>query len=262
MKSDFHEKRQRRLDRAEELAAKNEKLAESNFQTSSNLASQIPFGQPILIGHHSEGKHRRHIAKVTNLMDKGVESLKKSEYYADKADAIKNNRSISSDDPDSIEKLKQKLGILETKQEMYLKINKIVKNKKISSDQKKAQLMSDVNLKETTADQVLEPDHCGRIGIPDYITTNNRANMTRIRKRIEQLEKISAIPNQTFEFDGGSIVVDTDDNRVKIIFDSKPDESIRIEMRRNGFHWAPSQKAWIRLISDRAIYLAKQIVKI
>ncbi|MGD9886187.1 MAG: DUF3560 domain-containing protein [Reyranella sp.] len=28
------------------------------------LAQQIPLGQPILIGHHSERGHRRHIAKI------------------------------------------------------------------------------------------------------------------------------------------------------------------------------------------------------
>lgn len=41
----------------------------------------IPMGQPILVGHHSEGYHRRHIGRMNSNMEKGLEELKKAEYY-------------------------------------------------------------------------------------------------------------------------------------------------------------------------------------
>jgi len=69
----------------------------------------MPFGQPILVGHHSEARHRREIARSHSQMDKCVELSNKSEYYANKADATKNNNAISSDNPEAIDLLREKL---------------------------------------------------------------------------------------------------------------------------------------------------------
>lgn len=41
----------------------------------------IPFGQPILIGHHSERGHRKTIERADNAMRKSIEENKKAEDY-------------------------------------------------------------------------------------------------------------------------------------------------------------------------------------
>lgn len=42
------------------------------------LGDMIPFGQPILVGHHSEKRHRSHLNKIDTNMRKGVEAHKES----------------------------------------------------------------------------------------------------------------------------------------------------------------------------------------
>ena len=62
----FEEKRAARIQRLIERA--NKKEAESNFrfEKAHNMASVIPFGQPILVGHHSERRDRNYRNKIHN----------------------------------------------------------------------------------------------------------------------------------------------------------------------------------------------------
>lgn len=55
------------------------------FERSNNAVKDIPFGQPILIGHHSEGKHRAALKKSWAAMDKSVEEMHKAESHESKA---------------------------------------------------------------------------------------------------------------------------------------------------------------------------------
>ncbi len=70
-------------------------------------------GQQILVGHHSEKRHRRLIEKANNDIKKSIELSDKSQYYEDKARSAENNNAIYNDDPEAISKLKDKLERLE-----------------------------------------------------------------------------------------------------------------------------------------------------
>lgn len=52
----------------------------------SERATGIPLGQPILVGHHSEKRHRRAIEKADNAMRKSVEETEKAEAYNRRAE--------------------------------------------------------------------------------------------------------------------------------------------------------------------------------
>ena len=63
-------------DRRDALTAKAERHATQStehYQRSHDLAQLIPFGQPILVGHHSEAGHRRDLARIHRHMDKSCE---------------------------------------------------------------------------------------------------------------------------------------------------------------------------------------------
>jgi len=259
MKSNYEERRAARLEAYQTLAAKNDQLANNLFEHSNSLASVIPLGQPILVGHHSEGRHRRHIEKIHNSMDKGVEASKKAKYYEGKADAILNDKSIHSDDPNATEKLEEKLVRLQKTQELYKQINKAIKTGKTQIEQ--VDHLAAIGVANNIAIRLLTPDFCGRIGIPSYKLTNNNANINTIKKRLKTIEKTQAIPNQTIEHEGITIEVSQDDNRVKIFFPGKPEEEKRKELKSYGFHWSPSEGAWMRMLSDTALYYAKKIVE-
>lgn len=70
---------------------------ESNraYQNAKRISSYIPFGQPILVGHHSEKRHRSDISKIDNSMRKSVELDKKASYYSDKSDTAEMTASQS-----------------------------------------------------------------------------------------------------------------------------------------------------------------------
>ena len=52
-----------------------------------------------------------------------------------------------------------------------------------------------------------------------------------------------------------------EENRVQIIFDGKPDAEARAALKQSGFHWAPSQGAWQRMLNQNGIYAAKQVTE-
>lgn len=56
-------------------------------------------------------------------MEKSVEAGKKAEYYEAKAEAAENNQAISSDDPEAIQKLMDKLERLSGEQSYKKRVN-------------------------------------------------------------------------------------------------------------------------------------------
>ena len=76
----------------------------------SESATGIPFGQPILVGHHSEKRHRRTIEKAHRAMDKCLEESKKAEEHESRSKYWKNKANeINLSMPESIEFFKFKL---------------------------------------------------------------------------------------------------------------------------------------------------------
>lgn len=80
------------VDRAEERAERFEgykenrtKDAEQASEGVKQLADGIPFGQPILIGHHSEKRARKDAEKIENGMRKAVKMWETASYWQDRA---------------------------------------------------------------------------------------------------------------------------------------------------------------------------------
>ncbi|MBV9690884.1 MAG: DUF3560 domain-containing protein [Ktedonobacteraceae bacterium] len=70
-------------DRADKAAGR----AAAARQKADSIANMIPFGQPILVGHHSERRHRRDLDKITRNMQKTIEEGKKAQRLQDRAEA-------------------------------------------------------------------------------------------------------------------------------------------------------------------------------
>jgi hypothetical protein len=74
-----------RTARAEELAQRHTQRAERaateadvRFGRAHQIGDMIPMGQPILVGHHSEGRHRRDLARIDTNMRAGMEAQQRS----------------------------------------------------------------------------------------------------------------------------------------------------------------------------------------
>jgi hypothetical protein len=100
------------MERRQEWAAKAEQRAEARFSSAHRLVEGIPFGQPILVGHHSEGRHRRTIDRMASHMTKGCEETSLAERHVSKAGGLADqlDRSIFSDDADAISAIEARIA--------------------------------------------------------------------------------------------------------------------------------------------------------
>ncbi len=113
------ERKEARLARRLEWAASRDRKAAAGFSRAASIADGSPFGQPILVGHHSEGHARRDQARIKSGMRAGVESQDMAAHHRSKAAGIADQleRSIFSDDPDAPERLRERIAVLEADRE-------------------------------------------------------------------------------------------------------------------------------------------------
>lgn len=91
---------------------------------------------------------------------------------------------------------------------------------------------------------------------PSWELSNNSANLRRTRARIDKLKREKETPkSETCRAVNGescTVVENTDIMRLQIIFDDKPEEETRSQLKTNGFRWSPKNKAWQRQLTDNA----------
>src|ERR1700748_1914830 len=96
----------------QECAEKVRAEAERAFAREHAIGSVIPMGQPILVGHHSERRHRRDSDRMHALATKGVELTKHADDLERRARSAASSTAISSDDPEAVRKLREKADAL------------------------------------------------------------------------------------------------------------------------------------------------------
>ncbi len=111
----------RLADRADALDAKSTRLATAAdvaFGRAKAIGDMIPFGQPILVGHHSERRHRKDITRIDSAMGAGVEAYRESVEAGRRADASRANQTHHESGPVTvrrIERLETELRDIERK---------------------------------------------------------------------------------------------------------------------------------------------------
>ena len=270
----YEERQEARRERYEELAAKNEARSNVFYSEARRVGSHIPFGQPILVGHHSEGRARRDAARITRNMGQSVEAGNKAEYYRRKADSV-GKGGISSDDPAALKKLREKLEGMERGHTFMKTINKAWRAAgKPESDNLEGweKVAEHPAVKALDFDKIDElrkrqanPWFSGRAPFPAYSLSNNTANMKRVKDRIAALERAAAAPeaedvNGTIEGMEYTLHENTELNRIQILFDGKPPAEVRAVLKKNGFRFAPSQKAWQRHLNANGRNAARRVL--
>lgn len=252
----YEQKQQARRERLLDASAAADKRSELAFGASREATAGIVFGQPILVGHHSERRHRRAIERSDGAMRRCVDESERAKELARRADAV-GTGGISSDDPDAINKLRAELEELSANQEKMKAANKAIRAGKTPDKQIPA--LVTLGFSEDAAQGLIKGDFCGRVGFPSYKLSNNNANMKRIGDRIEQLERLrqrAPVEAQTEDY---TYREDQDENRVMFIFDGKPSKDIRALLNRHAFKWSPSREAWVRQLTGNAIYAGRQV---
>lgn len=121
------------------------------------------------------------------------------------------------------------------------------------------------NLTDEQADRLTDPHDFGmRLygkPYPDYELTSLRGKIKRLEARLAELDKLQATPTASHEVNGVQIVENTTDNRLRLIFPDKPDDTTRALLKSYGFRWSPRASAWQRQLTPNARYAAKQILQ-
>lgn len=252
--NDYEAKLEARRERYEEKAEQLRAEAKRLHQRAHEMADVIPFGQPILVGHYSEGRDRRYRERIHNTFGKAFATMDKANHYEQKAASV-GTGGISSDDPDAVVKLKEKLESLQRNHEWMKNVNAAIRKGKTPDKQIPALVA--LGMTEAEAQELLKPDYCGRIGIAPYSLQNNNANIRRVEQRIRELER-AAERNVTVEREGSGYTYreDADENRVMFLFDGKPEEATRKLLKAYGFKWSPTRTAWVRMLNNAGRYAA------
>lgn len=162
---------------------------------------------------------------------------------------------ISADDPAAIEKLQKKLDGLERSQLIMKEVNAYYrKHGKLDG----CALLSPDQIEKLKASMASSWRSDPR-PFESYQLTNNNAEIRRVKARIEQLSKQAQQEFSGWEFDGGRVEMNREDNRLQVFFDGKPDADTRAELKSSGFRWAPSVGAWQRQLTDNAIRAADRL---
>jgi Domain of unknown function (DUF3560) len=243
-----------RKQRLEDLAAANKDKSNALFNGSRTAVAGIPLGQPILVGHHSEGRHRRDLARSESKMRLSIEADNKAAYYTQRAAAV-GTGGISSDDPEAIQKLKKELADCESSQERMKAANAAIRKHKTPDKQIPALVA--LGIPEAVASELIKPDYARRIGFASYQLSNNNANMRRIALRIKELEKAAERVDVEVANEHYTYREDTEENRVMIIFPAKPSEAARDILKAHAFKWSPTRGASVRHLNNAGIYAAK-----
>jgi len=91
--------RQRAEDRADRMAgyaANATARSDAAYERARQIGDRIPFGQPILVGHHSERGHRADLRRIDRAMRTSVEEAAKAEHYERRAEL--NDRKAEGDE--------------------------------------------------------------------------------------------------------------------------------------------------------------------
>jgi hypothetical protein len=232
-KEEYEAKRTARYERLLAAAEKAEREGQSRRDHAHQMAECIPFGQPILVGHYSEGRDRNFRARIDNNFRKGYELAKQAEEYRSRAASIEANTSIFSDDPEAVEKLDSKLETLLARQAKYKAINsahaKYLKNPasldtcELSEAEKK--LIRDWKPAYSFEVHPIQP----------YQLSNLSANIRTAKKRAEIVEKKQSIPDKDETIGAVKIEWRASENRIRIDFGKRvPLETYKL-LKRHGY---------------------------
>jgi hypothetical protein len=240
--SNYKEMREAKQARYQELAEKNRELADEQFKEAIKMGEVIPFGQPILVGHHSEKGDRNYRKKIDNKMRKSFETNDKAKHYESKAKSMGHSRAISRDDPEAVTKLKAKI-------EVEKKTHAAAKSKRKDFRDRKVELIKELGDREYHLKYYLLEAHM----------TGATAEIKRCEGRISEIQALEKIPDIDETING--IRLYTEEARIRIDFGFKPEEETRTKLKRHNFKWSPYNQVWQNFIKQNNIDFARELLQ-
>jgi hypothetical protein len=240
------ERLERRLALRLEWAQKRSAEADARYRAARRSIEHIPPGQPILVGHHSERHHRADLARHDSNMRAACAASDMRDKHVSRADGIEAQleNSIFSDDEDAIERLQEKLAALEERRELIKRINAAWRKAKRPASNDDAGWGSVAALvgipleSRIIAEGRRNQIYCwSKSPFAPYVSQNLGGNITRCRKRIDEVKRRNAVAAKA-EASGGLVIARSSDNQyTSITFSEKPERAVLDALKSAGFYW-------------------------
>jgi len=233
------ERLERKIERRQEWANKAEARSNAAFNTAHRIADAIPFGQPILVGHHSERHARRDAERIDNNMRKGCENADLAKYHESKADGLQAqlDRSIYSDDHDAIAALEQRIAEREAERERMKLVNKLYKKADIAGLK-----AIGIDYEQLKAKLAAAGSYWGSAPHLPYELQNLGARITADKKRLEVIKAQHDRAAKAEESPNGVTLEQCSGGYVRVTFAEKPEREILTALKTAGFWW--SKGSW------------------
>lgn len=254
----YEQKQEAKRERLERAAERAREEAKARFERADAAVAGIPMGQPILVGHHSEKRHRGHLARVDRALSKGFRLLDEAAKVAQRAASV-GDGGISSDDPDAVAKLAEKRSDLEVLRDGMKAANAHWRK---YGTLEGAPISADVLAKaeKNIAFQLHWYPNRKPAPFESFTLTNLGAKIRDAAKRAERIVTVQAMDATTETVNGCTITVDPDENRVRLTFPARLDRDAYKAVRSYGWLWSPSRDAFVRKIGN-ALYSARLLAE-
>jgi hypothetical protein len=181
----YRERREARAERLREWATKREARAEQAAASVDALASLIPLGQPILRGHHSQGRAERDRDRIVNGTHRVVEHSTKAREFTNRAANIEAaaEHAIYSDDADAITRLTERIAGLESERDTIKAYNAACRKGTADPATLPAKLAREL----ASSIRVWGDVQCPGGRFPSYTLCNLSGNISRQKRRLAAL---------------------------------------------------------------------------
>ncbi|MFD9422258.1 MULTISPECIES: ParB/RepB/Spo0J family partition protein [unclassified Streptomyces] len=109
IEAERRESAEERADRFADRASRATASADARREAADQISKRFEFGQPILVGHHSERRARRDADRIDTNMRRSVEERDRASYWANRTGAAENYEQHRNDPHRTLRRLK-KLG--------------------------------------------------------------------------------------------------------------------------------------------------------
>lgn len=252
--NDYEARREERIERYRQRAAAARIRSTGRLSAAHGIADRIPLGQPIIVGHHSERGHRADLKRIHGHYQAAYEEDSRAKYWEQRAEAAESNSAISANDPDAIEKLREKLAAAEAHHARRVEQNKRLRKARITPDhpQLREELASkSLGLTDNEANSLYLfainfAYQCRPyVKWPPYDLANSKGRINQVKERIAQLERRASTPARPeAEGNGIRLVHNPQRNSIELYFPTKPAQEVRDELKRCGFRWGRTSGCW------------------
>ena len=227
----------------------------------SGMASAGIVGPSNFPASRERKKQDRAFARYERLKDHvklSAKRFKKIAYpHGNPSEAIRSNH------PDAIRLITKQIERLEARHVLMKQVNADT-HKAVKKDDPQA-FLAGLGYSAEEVAKYLKRDYMDKIKPYTYHLSNNKQNITRLKRRLETLTVIKSAESREdlFDLPNGEtlrVIRNTETIRIQLFFQSKPNSDIRTLVKRYGFKWSPKANAWQRMLNANGFTQTKQLL--